>query len=72
MVRSQSTTGPTASRLVFADLLMLPMVVLIAYWLATRAGVEAEAAALFSALCTVGADRLVKTVDRSLPAARRQ
>lgn len=55
------------ARLVFADLLLLPMVALIAYWIATRAGVEAEAAALFSALCTVGADRLVKLLtDRFL------
>lgn len=55
------------ARLVFADLLLLPMVALIAYWLATRAGVEAEAAALFSAFCTVGADRLVKLLtDRFL------
>ncbi len=55
------------ARLVFADLLLLPMVALIAYWLATRAGVEAEAAALFSAFSTVGADRLVKLLtDRFL------
>ncbi len=55
------------ARLIFADLLLLPMVALIAYWMATRAGVEAEGAALFSAFCTVGADRLVKLLtDRFL------
>jgi hypothetical protein len=55
------------ARLVFADLLLLPLVALIAYWMATRAGVEAEAAALFSAFSTVGADRLVKLLtDRFL------
>ena len=55
------------TRLVFADLLLLPLVALIAYWLAARAGVEAEAAALFSAFSTVSADRLVKLLtDRFL------
>lgn len=48
------------ARMIFADLLLLPMVALVAYWLAMRAGVEAEAAAVVSALCTVGADRLIK------------
>lgn len=48
------------ARLVFADLLLLPLVALIAYWLAIRAGVEGEAAAVFAAFCAVGADRLVK------------
>lgn len=55
------------AKLVFADLLLLPMVALIAYWLASRAGFEAEARALFAAFCTVGADRLVKLLtDRFL------
>jgi hypothetical protein len=55
------------ARLVFADLLLLPMVALIAYWLASRAGFEGEASALFAAFCTVGADRLVKLLtDRFL------
>ncbi|GAA0745206.1 hypothetical protein CA233_19135 [Sphingomonas sp. ABOLD] len=58
---------PVKARLVFADLLLLPMVALIAYWMATRAGFEAEASALFSAFCAVGADRLVKLLtDRFL------
>lgn len=50
---------PVRPRLVFADLLLLPMVALLAYWLATRAGLEAEARALTAAFCTVGADRLI-------------
>lgn len=54
-------------RLVVADILLLPMVALIAYWLASRTGFEGEAAALFAAFCTVGADRLVKLLtDRFL------
>jgi hypothetical protein len=53
--------------LVFADLLLLPLVALIAYWLATRIGWDAEARALLSAFCAVGADRLVKLLtDRFL------
>lgn len=48
------------ARLVFADLLLLPMVSLIAYQIATRAGLQDEAAALVTCSCTVGADRLVK------------
>lgn len=47
-------------RLIAADLLLLPMVALIAYWIITRAGVAGEAAALLTAFCTVGADRLIK------------
>lgn len=55
------------ARLVFADILLLPMVALIAYWLAQRAGIDGEASALFAAFCTVGADRLVKLLtDRFL------
>lgn len=54
-------------RLVFADLLLLPMVALIAYWIATIVGVEGEVRALATAFCTVGADRLVKLLtDRFL------
>lgn len=54
-------------RLVFADLMLLPMVALIAYWVITKAGVTAEAAALLTAFCTVGADRLIKLLtDRFL------
>jgi len=48
------------ARLVFADILLLPMVALIAYYAAERIGFVEEARALFAALCTVGADRLVK------------
>lgn len=47
-------------QLVLADLLILPMVALIAYWMANKAGVEGEAAALLTAGATVGADRIVK------------
>ncbi len=55
------------ARLVFADILLLPMVALIAYWLATLAGVDGEVRALWAAFCTVGADRLVKLLtDRFL------
>jgi hypothetical protein len=58
---------PVKARLVFADILLLPMVALIAYSLAARAGITAESAALFASLCTVGADRLVKLLtDRFL------
>lgn len=46
--------------LICADLLLLPLVALIAYNIAWRLGVEAESAALITALATVGADRLVK------------
>lgn len=43
------------------------MVLLIAYWIAVRAGAEGETAALFAGFCTVGADRLVKLLtDRFL------
>ena len=51
---------PVRARLVLADLLLLPMVALIAYWLASRAGFQGESAALFASFCAVGADRLVK------------
>lgn len=47
-------------RLVAADILLLPMVALIAYWIITRAGFAGEGAALATAFCTVGADRLIK------------
>ena len=47
-------------RLVFADLMLLPAVALIAYNLVTRTGATAEAAALVTTFCTVSADRLVK------------
>ena len=58
-------------RLVVADILLLPLVALIAYWLASRTGFEGEAAALFAAFCTVGADRLVKLLtDRFLHPGR--
>ena len=46
--------------LILADVLLLPMVALIAFWLAKQAGAEAEAAAMMTALATVGADRIVK------------
>lgn len=46
--------------LVLADILILPMVALISYWLVIRAGVDGEGAALITAGATVGADRIVK------------
>lgn len=46
--------------MVLSDLLLLPMVVLIAYTMAKQAGIDGEVAALVSGLCAVGADRLVK------------
>lgn len=53
--------------LFLADLLLLPMVALIAYWIVNQAGVHGEAAALFTAAATVGADRVVKLyTDRFL------
>jgi hypothetical protein len=51
---------PVKPRLVFADLLLLPMVSLIAFQIATQIGLQAERAALIACFCTVGADRLVK------------
>jgi hypothetical protein len=46
--------------LIFADFLLLPMVALIAYSIAHQFGATGEAAALLTALGTVGADRLVQ------------
>jgi hypothetical protein len=43
-----------------ADLLILPMVALISYWMIRQAGVDGEGAALLTAAATVGADRVVK------------
>lgn len=45
---------------VAADILLLPMVALISYWIIQQAGVRGEGAALLTAGATVGADRLVK------------
>lgn len=46
--------------LVLADILLLPMVALIAFQLIGQLGADAEMAALLAALSTVGADRLVR------------
>jgi len=46
--------------LLLADFLLLPMVALIAYQATHRLGATDEAAALLTAVATVGADRLVK------------
>ncbi len=46
--------------LLLADILLLPMVALIAYWLVGQFGMSGEAAALVTAAATVGADRVVK------------
>ncbi|WP_156448162.1 hypothetical protein [Sphingobium sp. CCH11-B1] len=51
---------PIKPVLVLADILLLPMVALIAYWLVNQAGVHNEGAALITAAATVGADRIVK------------
>ena len=48
------------AQLVIADLLILPLVALIAYTLASQTGVDGEAAALVTAFVTVGADRIIK------------
>jgi hypothetical protein len=47
-------------RLVIADLLILPLVALISFNIATRIGATGEAVALTTAFATVGADRLIK------------
>ncbi|AJR24568.1 hypothetical protein [Sphingobium sp. YBL2] len=53
--------------LVIADILLLPMVALIAFWIVKQAGVDGEGAALLTAAATVGADRVVKLyTDRFL------
>lgn len=44
---------------VFADVLLLPMVGLIAYAIVGPIGVEGEVRAMFAGLCMVGADRLI-------------
>lgn len=44
---------------VFADVLLLPMVGLIAYTIVGRIGVEGEVRAMLAGLCMVGADRLI-------------
>ena len=46
--------------LILADVLLLPLVALIAYSLIKQFGASGEESALLSALSTVGADRLVK------------
>lgn len=53
--------------LLMADILLLPMVALIAYWIVSQLGMTAEGAALVTAAATVGADRLVQLyTDRFL------
>ena len=47
-------------QLVLADVLLLPLVALIAYHIAHQFGASGEAAALLAAFSAVGADRLVK------------
>ncbi len=44
---------------VFADVLLLPMVGLIAYAIVGRIGAEGEFRAMLAGLCMVGADRLI-------------
>ncbi|ODP39246.1 hypothetical protein BFL28_10560 [Sphingomonas turrisvirgatae] len=52
---------------VFADVLLLPMVGLIAYAIVSRIGGDGEVRALIAGLCMVGADRLVSVMaDRFL------
>lgn len=46
--------------LIFADVLLLPLVALIAYSAIHKYGASGELAALLTALATVGADRIVK------------
>jgi hypothetical protein len=52
--------------LVFADLLLLPIIALIAYWICERAGLVGESAALVTALSTVSADRLLRLLTERL------
>lgn len=53
--------------LILADVLLLPMVALIAYSIVRQFGATDETAALMTALATTGADRLVKLyTDRFL------
>lgn len=51
---------PVKIRMVVADILLLPMVALIAFSIVSQAGMKGEAAALITAFCAVGADRLIK------------
>jgi hypothetical protein len=46
--------------LILADVLLLPLVALIAYTIVAKAGADGETAALITAIATVGADRIVK------------
>ena len=51
---------PVGVQLVLADVLLLPMVALIACHIAVQLGASGETAALLAAFSAVGADRLVK------------
>lgn len=53
---------PLRWKLILADVLLLPMIALIAFWLIGLAGFRGEFAALFASICTVLGDRLVKAV----------
>lgn len=46
--------------LIIADVMLLPIIALIAYWICEAIGLKGETAAVATALSTVGADRLVR------------
>lgn len=46
--------------LVVADIMLLPIIALIAFWLCEAAGLRGEGAAIATALSTVSADRLLR------------
>lgn len=46
--------------LVVADVMLLPIIALIAYWICEGIGLRGETAALATALSTVSADRMVR------------
>ena len=52
--------------LVIADVMLLPIIALIAYWICERVGLRGESAALATALSTVSADRLVRLLTERL------
>lgn len=51
---------PLRPSLIIADILLLPMIALIAHAIVSRFGAAGETAALLSALATVTGDRLIK------------
>ena len=48
--------------LVVADVMLLPIIALIAYWICEAIGLRGEGAAITTALSTVSADRLLRLI----------